>query len=202
MNLLTQNQKLKDTSKKLGVKVFNFSIPAYKSETGKTVCPFADACIKYCYAQKGNYTRFPKVGQLMEQRYQISKTVNFVPLMNIEIQKKKANFVRIHDSGDFYSPKYLQKWLTIAKDNPNVNFYAYTKSHDFFRGLNLPQNFDIIFSEGSKLDNKLNKDIERHASIFNNETELLKAGYINASKIDLLATKFFSDNHKIGLVYH
>ena len=202
MNLLTQNQKLKDTSKNLGVKVFNFSIPAYKSVTGKTVCPFADACVKYCYAQKGNYTRFPKVGQLMEQRYQISKTVNFVPLMNIEIQKKKANFVRIHDSGDFYSPKYLQKWLTIAKDNPNVNFYAYTKSHDFFRGLNLPQNFDIIFSEGSKLDNKLNKDIERHASIFNNETELLKAGYINASKIDLLATKFFSDNHKIGLVYH
>ena len=202
MNLLTQNQKLKDTSKKLGVKVFNFSIPAYKSKTGKTVCPFAKDCIKYCYAQKGNYTRFPKIGQLMEQRLEISKTKDFIPLMVAEATKKKVDFIRIHDSGDFYSPKYLAKWLTIAEQLPNVKFYAYTKSHDFFRGIAIPENFDIIFSEGSKLDSKLDKETERHASIFSTENELKKAGYTNASKVDLYATKFFTSNNKIGLVYH
>jgi DNA repair photolyase len=202
MNLLTQNKKLKDTSKKLGVKVFNFSIPAYKSKTGKTVCPFADACIKYCYAQKGNYTRFPKTEQLMEQKLEISKTKNFIPLMVAEATKKKVDFIRIHDSGDFYSPKYLAKWLSIAKQLPNVKFYAYTKSHDLFRSISIPENFDIIFSEGSKLDGKLNKETERHASIFATENELKKAGYTNASKVDLYATKFFTSNNKIGLVYH
>ena len=35
MNLLTQNSKLKRTSKKLGLRVFNFGIPAYKSASGK-----------------------------------------------------------------------------------------------------------------------------------------------------------------------
>ena len=202
MNLLTQNGKLKETSKELKKKVFNFSIPAYKSASGKIICPFAQTCIKYCYAQKGNYVRFPKIKQLMELRYEISKTGKFVELMNEEIKKKKADFIRIHDSGDFYSPSYLQKWLKIAKENPSVNFYAYTKSHDFFRGLNLPDNFDIIFSVGSKIDHKINKETERHAAIFESKEDLKKAGYIDASKIDLFATKFFNTNNKIGLVFH
>jgi len=203
LTLLNQNSKLKETSEKLGVKIFNFNLPAYKSETGKVVCPFADKCVQYCYARKGNYKRFAKtILPPMEKRLALSKTITFVPLMIEAITKKKADYIRIHDSGDFYSPKYLQKWLTIAESLPNVNFYAYTKSHDFFRGLNLPNNFDIIFSEGSKLDKKLNKETERHASIFDTKEALKKAGYIDASKVDLYATKFYSNNKKVGLIYH
>ena len=66
MNLLTQNAKMKKTSKENKAKIFNFSIPAYKTRSGKVTCPFAKECVKYCYAQKGNYTRFPKVQELME----------------------------------------------------------------------------------------------------------------------------------------
>jgi len=203
LTLLNQNSKLKETSEKLGVKIFNFNLPAYKSSTGKIVCPFAADCVKYCYAQKGNYKRFAKtILPPMEKRLELSKTAHFVPLMIKAIQKKKAEYIRIHDSGDFYSPKYLQKWVDIANELKDVKFYAYTKSHKFFRGIQLPENFDIIFSEGSKLDKDLNKETERHASIFQTEKELQEAGYINASKIDLLATKFFSTNKKVGLVYH
>ena len=108
----------------------------------------------------------------------------------------------MHDSGDFYSPKYVNKWVQIAEALPMVKFYAYTKSHDFFRGIEIPSNVDIIFSEGSKLDARLNKETERHASIFQSLEELQQAGYQDASKIDLLATKFYSSNHKIGLIYH
>ena len=202
MNLLTQNAKIKETSKKVGLNIFNFSIPAYKSESGKLTCPFADACVKYCYAQKGNYKRFPKIGELMEQRYLLSKQSIFVASMNIEIKKKKADAIRIHDSGDFYSKEYLDKWVTIAKDNPTVKFYAYTKSIPLFIGKELPTNMDIIFSVGSKKDELINFETHRHAKIFNSEEELQKAGYINASKIDFYATKFHSSNKKIGLIYH
>ena len=71
-----------------------------------------------------------------------------------------------------------------------------------FKGLAIPENFDIIFSEGSKVDELINVKTDRHAKIFNSVEELEKAGYINASKNDLNATKFFTNNHKVGLVYH
>jgi hypothetical protein len=202
MNLLTQNSKLKETSKKLGLKIFNFSIPAYKSVNGETICKYAKDCVKYCYAQKGNYTRFPKIGQLMEQRYELSKQSIFIGLMNIEIKKKKADAIRIHDSGDFYSKEYLQKWISIAKDNPAVNFYAYTKSLPFFKDIILPNNMDIIFSVGGYKDKTIDFNKDRHAQIFSNIEELEKAGYVNASKIDYYATKFYSENKKVGLIYH
>ena len=200
MNLLTQNAKMKKTSKENKTKIFNFSIPAYKTKSGKITCPFAKECVKFCYAQKGNYTRFPKIGELMEQKYNISKTNNFIPLMNEEIQKKKATHVRVHDSGDFYSIAYLNKWVQIAKNNKSVIFYAYTKSIKFFvNGLKLPKNLKIIFSEGSKTDNLINVAKDRHARIFKSKKLLAAAGYVNASDNDL---KAITENKKVGLVYH
>jgi hypothetical protein len=122
--------------------------------------------------------------------------------MNIEIKKKKADAIRIHDSGDFYSREYLQKWITIANDNPNVNFYAYSKSLPYFKDITLPNNMDVIFSVGGYKDKTIDFSKDRHAQIFDNIEELHKAGYINASKIDYYATKFFSNNKKVGLIYH
>jgi len=200
MNLLTQNAKMKKTSKENKAKILNFSIPAYKTKSGKVTCPFAAACVKYCYAQKGNYTRFPIVQELMEKKYEISKQTNFNSLMNEEIQKKKPTHIRIHDSGDFYSIKYLLKWVNIALDNPKVIFYAYTKSIQFFKGcINIPENMKIIFSEGSKTDELINARKDRHARIFNNIQDLNAAGYVDASANDLQA---ITDNKKVGLIFH
>lgn len=203
LNLLTQNTKIKDTSNALGVKVFNFSIPAYKSETGKVTCPFADKCIKFCYAQKGNYKRFPSVRNGMEKKYQLTKQENFVELMNKEIQKKKPNFIRVHDSGDYYSKEYLNKWLTIAKENPNVKFYSYTNSIKFIKELQeIPGNFDFIFSDSGKQVNLIDKAKDRHTKIFDSIESLNKLGYKNASKIDLFATKWYNTTNKVGLIFH
>lgn len=200
MNLLTQNSKMKKTSIKNNTKIFNFSIPAYKTKSGKVTCPFAAACVKYCYAQKGNYTRYPIVQEVQEKKYEISKQTNFNSLMNAEIKKKKANYIRIHDSGDFYSVKYLQKWVQIAEFNPSVIFYAYTKSIKFFTdGLLLPENMKIIFSEGSKTDELINAREHRHARIFKTSEELIAAGYIDASSNDLQA---ITENKKVGLIFH
>ena len=199
MNLLTQNAKLKKTSIENNMRVLNFSLPAYKTITGKTVCPFAKDCVKYCYAQKGNY-RFPSVIKGLNNRYELSKTADFVPKMNATIILERPTHVRIHDSGDFYSIAYLNKWVDIATQNNDVIFYAYTKSIKFFiDGLKLPKNLKIIFSEGSKTDNLINVNKHRHARIFKSKELLHAAGYINASDNDL---KAITSNKRVGLVYH
>ena len=201
MELLTQNSNLKKTSKELGVRVFNFGIPAYKSKSGKLTCPFAKDCVKYCYAQKGAYI-WGNVSPAFEQRYEATKKDDFVEVMGAAILKKKVDFLRIHDSGDYYSPPYLEKWLQIARNNPQTKFYSYTKSMPLFEGVELPENFDVIFSQGSKVDGMINPDKMRHSKIFKTEQELIIAGYVDASKIDLYATKWFNKNHKVGLIFH
>lgn len=201
MNLLTQNSKLKKTSKALGVRVFNFGIPAYKSASGKLTCPFADECVKFCYARKGAYI-WSNVKPAFEKRYELSKTDQFVGAMYNEIVKKKPDYVRVHDSGDYYSKAYLKKWIDIALLFPEVKFYSYTNSVLMLKAADLPSNFDIIFSDSGKQRNHINAIHDRHTKIFKSEADLEQAGYTNASKVDLYATKWFNDTNKVGLVFH
>lgn len=200
--ILTQNSKLKKTSKLNNKRVFNFGIIANKSLEGKSTCPFAKGCLGAdykCYAQKGAYA-WPKVKQAYNNRYLLTKQDNFVDLMNESIQKKKVDILRLHDSGDFYSINYLNKWVEIANANKEVIFYAYTKSIPFFKkNLDIPTNLKIIFSEGSKKDNLINTSKDRHSRIFKDIKSLLSAGYINASDNDLNA---ITDNKKVGLLLH
>ena len=83
MELLTQNSKLRKTSKLLGVKVVNFGIPAYKSASGKLTCPFASECVKFCYAQKGAYI-WSNVKPAFEKRYELTKKPEFISKMSDE----------------------------------------------------------------------------------------------------------------------
>ena len=201
MKLLTQNSKLKKTSKELGLRVFNFGIPAYKSASGKLTCPMADSCVKFCYAKKGAYI-WSNVKPAFEKRYQLSKTDKFVEAMNAEIRKKKPDYVRVHDSGDYYSPAYLKKWIDIANSNPNVRFYSYTNMVDMMLKTSLPDNYDIIFSDSGKQKHLIDERKHRHTKIFKSNADLNSAGYTDASSIDLHATRWFNNTIKVGLVFH
>lgn len=201
MTLLTQNRKLKKTSKELGLRVFNFGIPAYKSASGKLTCPMADGCIKFCYAKKGAYI-WSNVKPAFENRYELSKTDDFVDAMNAEIKRKKPDYIRVHDSGDYYSKAYLKKWLQIANDNPEVKFYSYTNMVQMFLDTQLPDNYDVIFSDSGKQKKLIDRTKHRHTKIFAIHSDLEAAGYTDASKIDLYATKWFNKTNKVGLVFH
>ena len=201
MNLLTQNTKLKKTSKALGLRVFNFGIPAYKSATGRVICGMADECIKFCYAKKGAYM-WSNVQPAFEKRYQLSKTDDFVGAINDEIKRKKPDYVRVHDSGDYYSKAYLQKWIQIAIHNPDVKFYSYTNMVDMILNTSLPSNYDIIFSDSGKQKHLINERKHRHTKIFTSTSDMLSAGYTDASSVDLMATKWFNKTNKVGLVFH
>ena len=201
MNLLTQNSKIKQTSSKFSVRLFNFGIPAYKSGSGEITCPMAGSCIKFCYAKKGAFT-WPNVKRAYNNRYELSKTDKFVPKINADIVIKEPEYVRIHDSGDFYSAEYLDKWRSIAIHNPHVRFYAYTNCIRMVKNADLPDNLDVIFSDSGRQSRLIDQDNDRHTKIFKSIEDLKQAGYADASKYDLYATKWFSKNNKIGLVMH
>jgi len=200
-HLLTQNSKLKKTSLKTGKRVFNFGIPAYQTASGKRTCPFAGDCVKFCYAKKGAYT-WGNVKPAFEWRYKQTQLDSFIDQMNAEIRKKRADYVRVHDSGDYYSPKYLAKWMQIARMNPTVRFYSYTNSVKMVKDLVArPDNFDFIFSDsGKQVD--LIKPTDRHTRIFKTVEALREAGYVNASENDLNATKWHSETGNVGLIFH
>lgn len=202
ITLLTQNSKIKKTSKLLGVRLFNFGIPAYKSASGKLTCPMAKDCVKFCYAKKGAY-QWSNVQPAFEKRYELSKTDDFVNAIHTDINRKKADYIRVHDSGDYYSREYMFKWFEIAKMNPDKKFYSYTNMVSMVKNVKVPDNFDFIFSDSGKQVDKININKDRHTKIFDSEEELLAAGYINASKTDLYATKWYNpDNIKVGLIKH
>jgi hypothetical protein len=193
---LVRNSKIKKSEKR----TFNFGIPAYQSATGLKTCPNAGACAKGCYALAGAY-RFSNVAQAFERRLTATQSEEFISLMIADIDKQRAERIRIHDSGDFYNEEYLDRWIAIMKARPSVQFYAYTKMISMFkrRMSDMPSNFTLIFSFGGTEDKLIDVERDRHSLVFESEEQLHASGYADASNQDDIA---LGTNPKIGLVYH
>lgn len=210
MNILTQNGKMKKSQNETW-DVYNFGIPAFLSRNGIKTCPKAGQCATGCYARSGAY-RFKNVVNAYEKRLELTQNENFVDLvladLNLKViqakSKNKTCLIRIHDSGDFYSIEYWNKWRSIMIQRPDVSFYAYTKMIKMFnnyKGIALiPHNFRLIYSYGGLEDSHIDTTKDFHSKVFQNETDLLAAGYADASNDDLVAA--LGPNNKIGLVYH
>ena len=120
-----------------------------------------------------------------------------------EVKRKRADMVRVHDSGDYYSRAYIDKWFAIARALPDVRFYSYTKSVPLFLERDdIPDNFDIIFSEGGTRDDLIDTTKHRHARIFSTYDDMTAAGYVDAMASDVMATKWFNPSPNVGLVFH
>tara|TARA_R100000951_G_C2513232_1_gene141090 strand:- start:297 stop:515 length:219 start_codon:yes stop_codon:yes gene_type:complete len=70
------------------------------------------------------------------------------------------------------------------------------------KNADLPDNLDIIFSDSGRQSRLIDQDNDRHTKIFKSIEDLKQAGYSDASKYDLYATKWFSKSNKIGLIMH
>lgn len=203
MSLLSQNRKMKKTSDN-DIVVYNFGIPALKSETGLSTCPNAGLCAVGCYAKSGAYL-WDNVKNAYEKRLAATLQSDFVFNMQKEIETllKKHNtkklVIRIHDSGDFYSAEYLAAWFNIMQKFPIVTFYAYTKMVSLIKGRMIPNNFTVIYSYGGKKDHLINPLTDRHSQVFDSIASLQAANYVDVSTNDLLA---IGANPRIGLVYH
>lgn len=197
VSLSTTNSKLM----KDGVASFNL-VPI---ET----CPGAGSCAKYCYADTGSFLRFWKTTMPPRvSNWLASQKDDFVPKMidmiGKEKKKGKIKAIRIHDSGDFYAPQYIDKWVDIAKAHPDMTFYAYTKSHhpklrERLNELEKLPNVNIVQSFGSKYDHLIDPS-KPHCVVFPDKETMDKAGYADAMETDL--TSADKNNKKIGLYIH
>ena len=140
-----------------GSEVYEFNLPAGHS------CPHAKECVVKVDRKTGKFSdlsnaykcyaaaaeRFPGV---RDHRW---KNFDFTSKGNKPIVPHFAKHVRIHASGDFYSQEYFDMWLEICRENPDKEFWAYTKSVNYWiaRLGNIPDNLELTASYGGKFDN-------------------------------------------------
>lgn len=182
--ILKQNQKMEHSDGSSSI-FFNVGLPALKGlavneATGEFVvvdtCPGAGACQTYCYAMKGGYIQW-KASSMAQSRllnYLLNDPDGFAAQMNAELAKAHAKYakggtkvvVRWHDAGDFFSPEYLDLAYEIARENPDVDFYAYTKMASVAQAAR-PDNFKMNFSQGAKPgeEKKINFVKTKHSKV-------------------------------------
>lgn len=213
--LLRQNRELKAD----GIWNWTLPAFAVRLTDGRTlnVCPKAGACANFCYALNGTYM-FRNVREahernllmvldrldewaaqmteeLSHKRFKATGVERF-PGYDLQLDEwaeswRKAGgaAIRIHDSGDFFSVEYLEAWMNIARQFPDILFYAYTKDVRMFREHAVgkaPVNFRWVYSMGGKEDDLVDKDTERHADVFPSVEVMEELGYTSQEESDLL----------------
>jgi hypothetical protein len=136
--------------------VFEWNLPVGHS------CPYALECLVKvdrvtgkqdnrssafkCYASSAE--RFPGVRESRWKNFDVGRRLELPEL------PKTATAVRVHASGDFFSQDYFDTWLDYARARPDVAFWAFTKSINFWveRLDRVPSNFVLTASLGGKLD--------------------------------------------------
>ncbi len=184
--------------------IVSFNLPAFKSESGFTVCPNASTCALVCYARQGRYLMSlvsePREHNLAWLRSHDTGTFITPATEDIHNLHPAWSRIRIHDSGDFFSEPYMLAWFAIARNCPHMEFYAYTKMITLLtiHRADIPKNLHMIQSVGGKEDQFIDATLP-HAFIFPTQEALEHAGYVDGTKSDRPA---YSKICKIGLVYH
>jgi len=195
-----------------------FNLPA-----GKT-CPGADKCLSTAVADQNGKRRIvdgPNTefrcfaassevqydGVYLNRKNNLDAIIdalaegNCADLINSELQKartRKITKVRIHESGDFFNAAYLQAWIMVAQNNPNLKFYCYSKNLPLFLNLTLPDNFYLTASYGGKFDHLIDEGFfPRYAKVFMTADDAIAAGY----KIDVRDQSCFEDGPFALLVH-
>ena len=119
-----------------------------------TVCFGKGKQCSGCYAKKAEYF-YPSCMPCRTKNLKASVKSSFVLLMNLKLKFTRKKLFRIHESGDFYSQVYLDKWTEICLSNPKIKFYGYSKKFNKldFTLLNSLENVNIINSLADGLIN-------------------------------------------------
>ena len=144
-------------------------------------CPFALECLVKVDRYTGkfdNRSNAYRCYSAMQERFPAVREhrwKNFDYLRNggIPVLPKQAKAVRIHMSGDFYSQDYFDMWLGICKDHSQVEFWAYTKSLNYWvnRLDQIPENLTLTASMGGKHDNLIALHNLKHVEIIKNKEQ-------------------------------
>lgn len=106
--------------------VFVWNLPAVLT------CPSASTwCLTSCYNADKREAKFPINEWNKNLQYFLSKGAILEGIL-IEKLLNSGNkvAVRIHSSGDFFSVDYINFWIRVISNTPNVKYWAYTRSWD------------------------------------------------------------------------
>lgn len=160
-------------------------------------CPFAKECMSKVVDKGGKRTIkdgkdtefrcfsasqeaiFPTVYNARKHNYDLLKSCKSSEAMAQLLQDSmpaNAGIVRIHVAGDFFNEAYFLAWVQLAKTNPLVLFYAYTKSLKFWvdNSADIPCNLILTASYGGRDDDMIRLHKLRYVRVVNSESEAKK----------------------------
>ena len=154
-------------------------------DNNKFRCFAASQEAQYPNVYKARKYNFDLIKKTLDNDYAIP--LKSIRLIQNSIKKhinKNIDKVRIHSSGDFFNGRYLSVWLAVARLNPQLKFYCYSKSlHLFGTNISIPDNFFLTASMGSKLDRLIHAGyFKRYAIVVNSEDEAIKKGIEHIGK--------------------
>ena len=209
---MKQKLKFQKGNAKLSKKIYTFSLPAGHS------CPFAHECQASADRTTGKVTDgehqqfrcfavsqealYPAVRKARWHNYDLllerkNKSKELIDLI-LDSLPKKANIVRVHVSGDFFNQKYFNAWMEVARQNPDVIFYAYTKSIRYWLNAEVPENFELTSSSGGKSDDLIVLNKLKNAKVVFTEEEAKDLGL----EIDHDDTHAYSGKDSFALLLH
>jgi hypothetical protein len=166
-----------------------FSLPAGHS------CPFAKDCRSCANKETGKIQDGPNIKfrcyaaavEALFKTVRNSRWKNFeaikesdclsqtVALIDRSIPRRqgKTKLVRFHQSGDFFSQSYFDAWLLVARYNPELIFYGYTKALTLWvkRLGEIPSNFKLVASRGGTHDHLIEEFGLRSVRVVYSERE-------------------------------
>lgn len=215
MKNILKFSSMKDNAKLSHIKNgYVFSLPAGHS------CPAAKECLakvikvnnKYkivdgkdqkfrCYAASQEVV-YPPVREKRNYNFNLlkkHKSIDEMVDLIIKSIPKNAEVIRVHDSGDMFNENYFRAWMKVAELNPNIIFYAYTKSlHYLNKGIYIPDNFKLNASFGGRYDYLIDELNLKHVKIFFSKEEAEKESY----KLDKTDDMAYKQNKSFGLLLH
>lgn len=117
-------------------------------------CSPSDWCKEHCYGLQGRFI-WKTVKESHRWRYKESHKNTFVNKMIDEIKRRKSiKYVRPHIVGDFYSLAYLNKWIQIIKQCPNIFFRITTRRQGLIPIMKDNQVENFIIRESTDITRK------------------------------------------------
>lgn len=170
-------------------KAWSWSLPS------GTTCPGAEACLAKVDRITGKMTngekqqfkcysamteRYPSVRKRYWANFDAVKGKSAGDVADVleSCFPKKAERVRIHTAGDFFSEQYFLGWARFAKSKPEVQFWAFTKSLPFWINniSEVPKNLEIQASYGGRYDHLIEKHGLKYAKVVWSIQEAEKLG--------------------------
>ena len=130
--------------------IMNISLPPV------VTCHNCSSCKNYCYAVR-TYNRFTSTAAGWNDNYLLFLTDPVSYFEQISDAVKLQRFFRWHVSGDIVNERYLAGMIQVARENPKVEFLAFTKAYQIVNsamaaGAVIPDNLHLLFSASPGVD--------------------------------------------------